>query len=63
MFLLHKNDQGEWDAKVVISNPALKVEGWALPNMPALPTDCVISLDDRFLYVAYWLRGNQSPPI
>lgn len=26
--------------------------------MPALPTDCVISLDDKYLYCANWLRGD-----
>ncbi|GMH44391.1 hypothetical protein BSKO_12343 [Bryopsis sp. KO-2023] len=58
VFLLYKREDGEWDAKPVIKQPALKVEGWALPNMPPLPSDCLISLDDRFLYFANWIRGD-----
>lgn len=48
----------EWRAAPVIKIPALAVEGWALPSMPALITDFVISLDDRYLYLANWLHGD-----
>ena len=33
--------------------------GWAsLPEMPPLVTDILISLDDRYLYLSNWLRGD-----
>ncbi len=34
------------------------MEGWALPELPPLITDILISLDDRFLYFSNWLRGD-----
>ena len=38
--------------------PGKKVEGWALPEMPGLITDCLLSLDDKFLYFSNWLHGD-----
>lgn len=49
---------GTWKAAPVISIPPVPVSGWALPQVPALITDFVISLDDRFLYLAAWLHGD-----
>ena len=49
---------GEWQTEQVIEIPAHSVEGWALPNMPSLITDILISLDDRYLYVSNWLHGD-----
>ena len=57
MVLIYKNDQNEWDTKFVIQLEPTKVEGWALPEMPALITDIVISLDDKYLYCSHFLRG------
>ena len=34
------------------------VEGWALPQMPGLITDILVSMDDRFLYFSNWLHGD-----
>lgn len=31
---------------------------WILPEMPGLITDFLISLDDRFFYLANWLHGD-----
>ena len=42
----------------MIRQPWTKVEGWALPELPPLITDILISLDDRFLYFSNWLRGG-----
>eukprot|EP00405_Crypthecodinium_cohnii_P016872 CAMPEP_0206458814 /NCGR_PEP_ID=MMETSP0324_2-20121206/23798_1 /ASSEMBLY_ACC=CAM_ASM_000836 /TAXON_ID=2866 /ORGANISM="Crypthecodinium cohnii, Strain Seligo" /LENGTH=505 /DNA_ID=CAMNT_0053930233 /DNA_START=82 /DNA_END=1596 /DNA_ORIENTATION=+ len=53
-----KKDGGEWATEVVGAVEPVAVEGWALPNMPGLITDFVISLDDRFLYLACWLHGD-----
>ena len=49
---------GTWCAEKVIDVPNKKVEGWALPEMPGLITDILISLDDRYLYFSNWLHGD-----
>ncbi|KAI3436518.1 hypothetical protein D9Q98_005935 [Chlorella vulgaris] len=57
---IHKEVNGstKWKTDVVIKQPWTKVEGWALPEMPPLITDILISLDDRFIYFSNWLRGD-----
>ncbi len=43
---------GPWfgpTVQVVIKQPWLKVEGWALPELPPLITDILLSLDDKRL--------------
>ena len=42
----------------VIHVPSKKVENWALPEMPGVITDILISLDDKYLYVSCWLHGD-----
>lgn len=42
---------------VAIRQPWLKVEGWALPELPPLVTDILISLNDKRLFFSNWLRG------
>jgi selenium-binding protein 1 len=54
----HKNGDGKWSAKPVIRVPNKKVEGWALPDMPGLITDVLLSLDDKYLYFSNWLHGD-----
>lgn len=44
--------------KVAASVKPLKVQNWILPDMPSLITDFLISLDDRYLYLANWLHGD-----
>jgi len=51
-------DGEAWKAEKVIEVPNEDVEGWALPSMPALITDCLLSLDDRFIYFSNWLHGD-----
>lgn len=51
-------DVGRWAAEVVIRQPWVPVDGWALPAMPPLITDILISLDDKYLYLSNWLRGD-----
>jgi len=58
VFAFYKDQDGKWQTKEVISVPALAVSGWALPNMPSLITDILISLDDRFLYFSNWIQGD-----
>jgi len=47
-----------WEWKKVIDVESIEVEGWALPSMPGLITDILISLDDKFLYFSNWLHGD-----
>lgn len=53
-----KTDDKTWDHKVAVTVPPLKVQNWVLPEMPGLITDCLISLDDRYLYFVNWLHGD-----
>ncbi|KAG2499289.1 hypothetical protein HYH03_002867 [Edaphochlamys debaryana] len=49
-----------WVANVVIEQPWVKVEGWVLPELPPLVTDILVAMDDRFLFISNWLRGDLS---
>ena len=49
---------GKWKADKVIDIPAWNVSGWALPQMPGIITDILISLDDRYLYLSNWAQGD-----
>ena len=53
-----QGQDGQWVTEVVIKQEWVDVEGWALPKMPPLITDILLSLDDRFLYFSNWLRGD-----
>lgn len=48
---------GQWVAEKVIQVEPVKVAGQADP-VPGLMTDILLSLDDRFLYLANWLHGD-----
>ncbi|VDL76494.1 unnamed protein product [Nippostrongylus brasiliensis] len=59
IFLLHPGkENAEYEATCVVEIPPKKVEGWALPEMPSLVTDILISMDDKYLYVSNWLHGD-----
>lgn len=58
MVAFFQKEDKTWAHEAVIKIPNVKVSGWALPEMPALITDFVISLDDRFLYLSAWLHGE-----
>uniref|UniRef100_A0A1I7XR09 MFS domain-containing protein n=1 Tax=Heterorhabditis bacteriophora TaxID=37862 RepID=A0A1I7XR09_HETBA len=45
-------------ARCLIKIPAKTVTGWALPQMPALITDILISMNDKFLFTSNWLHGD-----
>jgi selenium-binding protein 1 len=48
---------GEWHAEKVIDFEGREMEGWDMP-VPALPTDILISMDDRYLFGGNWLHGD-----
>ncbi len=56
MFHWHKNGNG-WEVEKVIDIPPVELEGWPFP-VPSLITDFLISMDDRFMYIANWLHGD-----
>jgi len=55
MWHFHRN--GGWAADQVIGVESVPLEGWPFP-VPGLITDLVVSMDDRFLYLANWLHGD-----
>lgn len=57
IFHWFKDDAGEVVIEKVIDIPTVDVEGFPVP-MPSLITDILISLDDRYLYLANWLHGD-----
>lgn len=59
-FRFHQADDGKWQADKVIDVPSWKVSGWALPEMPGIITDILISLDDRYLYLSNWVQGKNK---
>ena len=44
--------------RLAVSIPPKEVSNWALPSMPALITDIVLSMDDNFLFLSCWLHGD-----
>ncbi|KAE9550010.1 hypothetical protein FO519_006778 [Halicephalobus sp. NKZ332] len=58
VFHIHKKSvNDEYVADKVIQYPHAKVEGWIKSEMPAMPLDMVISMDDRFLFISCYLHG------
>jgi len=51
------NRNGEWHAEKVIDFEGREMEGWDMP-VPALPTDILVSMDDRYLFGGNWLHGD-----
>ena len=45
------------NSKYIVVEP-IKVDNWVLPEMPALITDFLISMDDKYIYFANWLHGD-----
>ncbi|MFB6301473.1 MAG: selenium-binding protein SBP56-related protein [Haloferacaceae archaeon] len=50
-------DDGEWRVQKVIDFDDREHEDWDMP-VPALPTDILISMDDRYLFGSNWLHGE-----
>jgi selenium-binding protein 1 len=48
---------GEYRAEKVIDFESREHEGWDMP-VPALPTDILVSMDDRYLFGSNWLHGD-----
>jgi methanethiol oxidase len=50
-------ENGSYAAEKVIAIDGVEQQGWPFP-VPALITDLVVSMDDRFLYFSNWLHGD-----
>lgn len=48
---------GTWTVEKAFGIPPVEVAGWPFP-VPSLITDLLLSLDDRYLYLANWLHGD-----
>lgn len=48
---------GQWKTEKIIDVPSVELEGWPIP-VPALITDFLISMDDKYLYFSNWLHGD-----
>jgi selenium-binding protein 1 len=57
IFHYYEDEAGETQIEKVIDIPTVDVEGFPVP-MPSLITDILISMDDRYLYLANWLHGD-----
>jgi selenium-binding protein 1 len=55
---LDKDNPRLWVAKKYIELPPVKNEKFPGGAVPALISDFVISMDDRFIYVSAWLHGE-----
>lgn len=54
----YRDSKRVWQAENVISvTPVPDVPGWKFPT-PALITDILVSMDDRYLYFSNWLHGD-----
>jgi len=56
MWHFHRSN-GSWAVEQVLGIDGVDFEGWPFP-VPALITDLVLSMDDRFLYFSDWLHGD-----
>ncbi len=56
LFYLDKKN-GAWETQKVVDIPSIELEGWPFP-VPSLLVDLVLSMDDRYLYLANWLHGD-----
>lgn len=58
IFRFFKKDDYSWAAEKVIAVPQKTVENWLLPTMPALISDILLSLDDKYMYFSCWAHGD-----
>lgn len=58
VYRFFKTKSGNWAAEKVITIEPKTVEGWALPKMPGVLTDILLSMDDKYLYFSNWVHGD-----
>uniref|UniRef100_A0AC34QKV2 Selenium-binding protein n=2 Tax=Panagrolaimus sp. JU765 TaxID=591449 RepID=A0AC34QKV2_9BILA len=57
-FYKSSNGDSEMKSRLAATIPSKKVSNWALPEMPGLITDIIMSMDDNFLFISCWLHGD-----
>lgn len=57
IFHLYCDSDGKYTSRLAAYIPPVKVSGWKMDVMPALITDILISMDDKYLYASCWLHG------
>lgn len=59
VFLLQLDPETQkLSTRVAVRQSWLPVSGWALPQLPPLITDILLSLNDKWLFFSNWLRGD-----
>ncbi len=58
MWRFGAGDNGEWATEKVVELPARDNDKFPGGKVPALVSDFVISMEDRFMYVSAWLHGE-----
>jgi hypothetical protein len=59
VFLLQLDPETQkLSTRVAVRQSWLPVSGWALPQLPPLITDILLSLNDKWLFFSNWLRGE-----
>lgn len=59
VFRFYRKVDGTWATDKVIDIPSKQVEGYAGgTSIPAMVTDILISLDDKYLYLSNWMHGD-----
>ena len=42
----------------MVDVPPKSVEGWAMPEMPGIMTDIILSLNDKYVFFSNWVHGD-----
>lgn len=58
VFRFFRKSDDTWATEKVITVPKIKANNWVLPEIPAMVTDILISMDDKWLYVTNWFQGD-----
>ncbi|XP_077177513.1 methanethiol oxidase-like [Paroedura picta] len=58
VYHFYKTKDGSWTAEEVIHIPKKRVSNWMFPEMMAMNSSILISLDDRYLYLSNFLHGD-----
>jgi len=53
----YRDKDEKWQIENVIKVKSIEKEGWQIP-VPSFISDLLVSLDDRFLYLACWFHGE-----
>ncbi len=48
---------GDWQVDKAVQIPPVELDGWPFP-VPALITDFLISMNDKYMYLSNWLHGD-----